>query len=509
MLYWDTLLTPKRRRERSSVAKATSDFRSPFKKDFDTICNSTILRRLQDKAQVFPLEEEDYARSRLTHSIEVLSIAQSLGIEIKKIIKKAEYRQYINPRKPKVISNQTNIRINDIPIILMAAAFLHDMGNPPFGHLGEQIINDWFRNNLENYEYLPNEKKIVSCDQSRASLKNILNDTIISDLEHFDGNAQLLRLVTRLNYFTDDKGMNLTYPVMATFIKYPCSSENVDSDMLSKHKAGFFSTEADIFEDIENSLGLKQTDHYCRHPLAFLLEAADDIAYLTADVEDANHKGILSLAEIEKTLFESDKQDEDTEEHIPPPSDPMILDVLDAINSYKQAAKDNGYPDQEDYVMHRLRVYIKGQMINAMADAFERLYPQIMEGNCEQELIEVSSACKLACCLKKLEKKHIHYCKDIVNNKTRAISVINKLLDTYVPAVVNYSKENDNNKDTEPNLLYMSLSVNYRFVCEQANLQTDLSYIDILYNKLRLVIDQISGMTDSRALSVYHTITAK
>lgn len=86
MLYWDTLLTPKRRRERSSVAKATSDFRSPFKKDFDTICNSTILRRLQDKAQVFPLEEEDYARSRLTHSIEVLSIAQSLGIEIKKIV---------------------------------------------------------------------------------------------------------------------------------------------------------------------------------------------------------------------------------------------------------------------------------------------------------------------------------------------------------------------------------------------------------------------------------------
>lgn len=110
------------------MAKATSDFRSPFKKDFDTICNSTILRRLQDKAQVFPLEEEDYARSRLTHSIEVLSIAQSLGIEIKKIIKKAEYRQYINPRKPKVISNKTNIRINDIPIILMAAAFLHDMG---------------------------------------------------------------------------------------------------------------------------------------------------------------------------------------------------------------------------------------------------------------------------------------------------------------------------------------------------------------------------------------------
>lgn len=494
MLYWENLLMPKRVREKSSVIKTIGDSRSPFKKDFDTVCNSTVLRRLQDKAQVFPLEEEDYARSRLTHSIEVLSIAESLGIKAREIIRKKQFRSFISRQEGQGNFRKINKLIEDIPTILMAAALLHDMGNPPFGHLGEQIINDWFRENLQHFEYLNAEDRIVKCEMSRSSLDRVLRKEAISDLMHFDGNAQLLRLVTRLNLVVDEHGMNLTYPVMATFIKYPCSSCHINREVLSKKKAGYFLTETSIFDDIEIQLGLKDDVGYCRHPLAFLLEAADDIAYLTADIEDASHKGILSLGDIEEYLDVYGEHDN------------TVGKVKNAINEYKQAAIKLGYPNINDYIIHRLRIFIKGQMINAMSSAFEKLYTQIMNGICEKELIEASDANILALCLKEIETERIHYCADIVANKTRAIAVINKLLDMYVPAVVNYSKEKDLEKDTQSNLLYMSLSENYRFICEMENKQKEGELS--LYNKLRLVIDQIAGMTDSRALSVYHTLSA-
>ena len=494
MMNWEKLLTPKRVREKSSVTRTIGDSRSPFKKDFDTVCNSTVLRRLQDKAQVFPLEEEDYARSRLTHSIEVLSIAESLGIKAREIIRKKQFRQYISEQNNISTFRKVNKLIDDIPTILMSASLLHDMGNPPFGHLGEQIISDWFKENLQHFEYLSTQGKIVSCEMSRSALDKELSEDAIADLTHFDGNAQLLRLVTKLNLVVDEHGMNLTYPVMATFIKYPCSSKHIDKTVLSKKKAGYFSTEKNIFEDIETSLGLKDNENYFRHPLAFLLEAADDIAYLTADIEDASHKGILTLNDIEEYLYVYGEHDR------------MVSKVKEAINEYKNAASRISYPNRDDYVMHRLRIFIKGQMINAMSSAFESLYLHIMNGTCQKELIEISDAHALAECLKEIETEKIHYCSNIVANKTRAIAVLNKLLDMYVPAVVNYKKNNDFRKDTQSNLLYLSLSENYRFICELENHHKEGK--DAIYNKLRLVIDQVSGMTDSRALSVYHTLSA-
>lgn len=493
-MYWDKLLTAKRIREKSSVTKTSGDSRSPFKKDFDTVCNSTILRRLQDKAQVFPLEEGDYARSRLTHSIEVLSIAESLGIKAREIIRKKQFRYLTSEQNNQSSFRKVNKLIEDIPTILMSASLLHDMGNPPFGHLGEQIINDWFSENLQHYEYLSITDEIVNCEISKTPLDKDLSKEAIADLVHFDGNAQLLRLVSKLNLVVDEHGMNLTYPVMATFIKYPCSSTQIDKSVLSKKKAGYFLTEASIFEDIEESLGLKNDGKYCRHPLAFLLEAADDIAYLTADIEDASHKGILKLDSIEEYLevYEHDK---------------MVSKVREAINEYKKASSRLNYPNRDDYVMHRLRIFIKGQMINAMSSAFELLYLQIMNGTCEKELIEVSEACVLAQCLREIEVEKIYYCSNIVASKTRAIAIINKLLDTYIPAIVNYKNSDDFRKDTQSNLLYLSMSENYRYICEHENKTKEGK--EAIYNKLRLVIDQISGMTDTRALKVYHTLTAK
>ncbi len=490
MLYWDLLLKPTRFRSSSSVAPSPNDMRSPFKKDFDTVCNSTIIRRLQDKAQVFPLEEEDYARTRLTHSIEVMSIAESLGMQARKVVLdnltcNLSKNDYSEEESARIKRN-----VEDIPMILATAALLHDMGNPPFGHLGEQIIGDWFRNNLP--------KLIKSSDglyayndvgDARNTLAYKLKGSWAEDLIHFEGNAQLLRLVTKLNYVVDENGMNLTFPVMATFIKYPCSSIKINKDKLSAKKTGYFTAEKDQFDLITRTLGLKGS----RHPLAFLLEAADDIAYLTADLEDAQKKGIVSLDCLEMYL----KQNE---------NDPIIKKTLLEIQRYRDYAKQSNYPNVDDYVIRRIRIFVKGIMIDAMNEAFSAAYRDIMSGVCETELISISSVAILAETFRKIERDKIYYCESIVKNKTRAFRIIQKLLEAYVPAVLNY-KATDSGKDTAENILYLSLSENYRYICEQANKNTDNETTQ-LYNRLLLVTDQISGMTDSRAMSIYRMLSA-
>lgn len=487
-LYWDKLLTSKRHREKPTVRKTANDNRTAFKKDFDTVCNSTILRRLQDKAQVFPLEDEDYARTRLTHSIEVMSIAESLGMQAIFIINNHDSKYLCSD-----CSKETDVQqlINDIPTILKTVSLLHDMGNPPFGHLGEKIIGDWFRDNLGILAY--NSDKLLvfkNGGDAKDTLEFKLNGKFAEDLKHFDGNAQLFRLVNKLSFVVDEFGMNLTYPVMSTFIKYPTSSIEIDNKNLSCKKMGYFSSEKKIYQTIDNELGLNGR----RHPLAFLLEAADDIAYLTADIEDAHHKGIISMREIEE-YFESCKDDE------------LVETVIASMKTYKEKAMQMDYYDVENYVVHRTRVLIKGLMIDAVYSAFDEFYETIMKGRFDKELISVSRASEIARILRSIENNDIYYSPQILKNKTRAFSVIKKLLETYVPAVVNWSKTQDYGKDTSNNLLYQSLSKNYRYICETSNKQTE-NESEIIYNKLLLVTDQIAGMTDTHALSVYKTITA-
>ena len=484
MLYWNLLLKPKRAREHSTVEKTSNDNRSPFKKDFDTVCNSTILRRLQDKAQVFPLEQEDYARTRLTHSIEVLSIAESLGMQAINIIKKHD---------PKYISNDGGEcqYIDEIPNILKAVALLHDMGNPPFGHLGEQIIGDWFNNNLGKLA-INSDGKLVFKDGSDAkdTLAYKLKGVYAKDLTNFEGNAQLLRLVSKLNLVVDKDGMNLSYPVLASFIKYPTNSLSIDKSVLRTKKVGYFASEKKLFDDIQETLGLNGY----RHPIAYLLEAADDIAYLTADIEDAHHKGLISVEKIKSYLKTK-------------AGDGIVDKVLAQMEQYEKDANNMGYTDDIDgYIVHRARVLIKGWMIDAVYTAFDDYYEDIMNQRFEEELLAKSSASDIMKILRTIEQENIYYSNQILDNKTRAYAVITKLLETYVPATINW-REGDRGKDTAENLLYLSLSKNYRYICESAN--REISNDDLkIYNKLLLVTDQISGMTDTHALTVYKKITA-
>ncbi len=489
MLDWSKLLNEKRFRDKETVPRTESDKRSAFKKDFDTVCNSTILRRLQDKAQVFPLESEDYARTRLTHSIEVMSIAESLGVQTSDIILKLE----------KDLDDATVKKIKDIPHILKTAALLHDMGNPPFGHLGEKIIGDWFKENLGNLAFNSEEQLVFSSSaEAKSTLEYMLKGVYAEDLKHFEGNAQLFRLVTKLTLAVDENGMNLSFPVLATFIKYPTSSIDINGNSLKTKKMGYFNSEKELYDEINSVLGLERA----RHPLAYLLEAADDIAYLTADIEDAHRKRLISTKQI-KEYLEEEKEDE------------IVSKILTAFDTYEEQAKTMEYEGLDDYVIHRIRVLIKGLMIDSMNQAFIDSYRSIMDGTFDDELIKVSSVNCIAKVLRKIEKENIYYCSSILKNKTRAIAIIAKLLETYIPAVVNWKEEKDKDTDSSNNLLYLSLSKNYRYVCTQANskLNDESDTLEKnketrIYNKILLVTDQISGMTDTHALTIYKTITA-
>lgn len=479
---WSALLKPMRARENSSVSKMNNDTRSPFKKDFDTVCNCTGIRRLQDKAQVFPLERGDYARTRLTHSIEVQSIAESLGVEAVNVIS----------NKGPLPESATQY-LDQIPVILRTAAYLHDMGNPPFGHLGEEIIAEWFVRNLPDCEFSHDGKLLMKQTHTSASrlLVNILNEQMKNDFYHFEGNAQLLRLITKLSFITDENGMNLSYPVIATIMKYPTSSTEISKGKdVSRKKMGYMYFENELYSNINRALGLGGK----RHPLVFLLEAADDIAYLTADIEDAHKKRILQLSDFLIAL--KNKQ-----------SDPFIDEVLGEAQKYEQQWMAAPVPDHDDCIMQRLRIYIKGKMISAVKNAFSEHYQDILEGTFEQELLNVSSAAGIVNLIRNdIERNRIYFSDSVIRTKLQSYQIIDTLMDKFVPSVFNANSNlQSDDKDT---LTYSLISKNYRFICERACNGRTYDDPESVYSKLLLVTDFVSGMTDTYAVDTYHLLTA-
>ena len=255
---WKQKLNPTR--FRGTKVKNVATGWNPFNSDFSRISMSAPFRRLQDKAQVFPLEPNDFVRTRLTHSIEVSSVARSIGVGVENWLLKNEH---INQNK-----------IGHIPSILATAGLAHDIGNPPFGHFGEKCIQDFFKKN--------------------GCLLSGLNDEEKADLKNFDGNVQGLRLLLRLGLASDEFSYNLTFPTLATIVKYPKDSitgNQKNKKSISFKKYGFYQTDAEKHKIINETLGLSNE----RHPLCFLLEAADDICYSVSDIEDGFKKNTITL----------------------------------------------------------------------------------------------------------------------------------------------------------------------------------------------------------------------
>ena len=268
---WLQLLSSHRTGQKPTVN--TEPSRSAFEQDYDRIIFSHPFRRLQDKTQVHPLPEHDFVHTRLTHSLEVSSVGRSLGKRVGEIVLQ---------RHPELNTTST---LFDFGAIVAAASLAHDLGNPPFGHAGEAAIGDFFIHHPQGQTF---KAKVTPAEWS--------------DLTKFEGNAQGFRILTKNQY-----GLKLTYATLGAFTKYPCPAlfPTRDTTKRSQKKFGFFQTEKEIFQEVMTQLELTPVSDFVsgRHPLAFLVEAADDICYSIIDLEDGCNLGLVSYAEA-KQLFE-------------------------------------------------------------------------------------------------------------------------------------------------------------------------------------------------------------
>lgn len=467
---WNELLCP--RREYVSPSFNPNDIRSEFRKDYHRIIGSASFRRLQDKAQVYPLQRGDFVRTRLTHSLEVSSFAGSLG--------DTSFRRLIDDGTKGV--NEL-VRENCCDV-LECAGLVHDIGNPPFGHFGEFAIRQWFK---ENFPLLKFRGEPV---------EGLLSEQMKADLLNFEGNAQALRVLTRLHLLMyPGKGMNLTYALLNTIVKYPVSSVNIDksSGDIRTKKMGYYCSEQELFEEIIENTGARG----CRYPLTFILEAADDLAYKTADIEDAAVKGYINfgliLSELRgeryRSLCKTDAEAEELEK--------AAAQLEKSLNT----ARTFNMRDPELKAIQRWVVKLQSSLVYSASDAFCGNYEAIMEGELKTELFENSPARVLMLALGDIAYRLAFRSNDIVNSELSESAAMRLLLDKIVGAALRFDTEEERIYDRD---LVQVLSENYLDLCRRSCKDKPLT--EQCYYRLLFATDCISGMTDSYASDFYRRL---
>ncbi|MBR6433161.1 MAG: deoxyguanosinetriphosphate triphosphohydrolase [Bacteroides sp.] len=431
---WNTLISAKRfgleefHRERH-------ENRSEFQRDYDRLVFSAPFRRLQNKTQVFPLPGSIFVHNRLTHSLEVSCVGRSLGNDVSKAIL---------ARRPEL----QHTYLPEIGSIVSAACLAHDLGNPPFGHSGERAISTYFS------------------EGKGMDLRAHLTPEQWEDLTHFEGNANAFRLLTHQFEGRRKGGFVLTYPTLASIVKYPFSSSLAGK----KPKFGFFTTEEEGFRRIAEELGMKKLSdaplRYARHPLVYLVEAADDICYQMMDIEDAHKLKILTSQETQELLlaYFTDER----KEHML-----KTLEIVSDVN------------EQTAY----LRSSVIGLLISECTEAFLNNEAKILEGEFEGSLIrhisEQPAAAYKHCADVSMRK--IYRSRDVLDIELAGFRIISTLLELMIDAV------------RSPEKAYSQLLINR--VSSQYNIKAPA-----LYERIQAVLDYISGMTDVYALDLYRKI---
>ncbi|MBO0471061.1 deoxyguanosinetriphosphate triphosphohydrolase [Enterococcus sp. DIV0242_7C1] len=410
-----------------------------FNSDYRRVIKSDSFRRLQDKTQVFPLERNDFVRTRLTHSLEVAMHTRDLLIGV---ISKL---------------NKKGIRIDELNEsyrLLETAALIHDIGNPPFGHFGEEAIRIWFSKNGES----------LSC-------WSLFNEQQRQDFLKFEGNAQTIRLLTKLHNDngSSETGMNLTASTLDSVIKYTASSDKVNKDDLLTKKVGYFYSEEKVFKNIKFVTGTMD----CRHPLVFLLEAADDVAYTFSDIEDAYNYGLYSYRKLKSFIDEKTNTNK-------------FL-----INKGSEAAAI-----QEFLRETQKKVY------QSASQTFVDHYEEIMSGTFHGELI--NEECDEVKCFKSLKEfsyKYVFQTKTILDQEVLGFNIINRLLDEFIPVVLKHDKESMNKYEER---LFNNLP---RSAEDLYKRETDgCSEVDKDYYRLKMAVDFICNMTDGYAKKLHDTL---
>lgn len=463
---WSTLLSTKRMRGGGGTRRLTADLRSEFEKDYHRIIGSASFRRLQDKTQVFPLDKSDFIRTRLTHSLEVSSLGKSLGQNIGESILTAKRDLgFTVPMK------------EDICHILQCAGLIHDIGNPPFGHFGETAIREWFI------------KKLPKLSFSGEPVEAVLTPQMREDFYHFEGNAQALRLVTRLHYLVDEYGMNLTYALLNTIVKYPVPSTEIDPDTgnIKDKKMGYYFADSEIFKDISMETGTEN----CRHPLTFILEAADDLAYKTADIEDAFVKGYLTYHDLEEELYELERNQPDTDFH-----------PLEKLRSLYDRGRKKGVNRPDAYAVKNWIVRIQGYLISSATEGFTSHYEEIMEGSFGRDLYSGTFGGALMDLLGDIAYRYVFSSAAIYKMEVTEGVILDFLMEKLVQAVLYY--DTGTHLDSIDSRVVSFISDNYKNAYKyQAEGKSEG---EKLYLRLLLVTDYVCGMTDSYAKRLYQEL---
>ncbi len=432
---WEQLLST-RRLGLEDYDKPGHHNRTEFQRDYDRVIFSSPFRRLQNKTQVFPLPGRIFVHNRLTHSLEVASVGRSIGNNIARQLFETD--------------DHITDSVMEIGSIVSAACLVHDLGNPPFGHSGENVISSFFT------------------EGNGRGIKNMVSPEEWSDLSNFEGNANAFRLLTHQFYGRREGGFVLTYATLASTIKYP-----YPSNVSKGKKYGFFRSEAENMRKICDYLGMRDenstTLRYHRHPLVYIVEAADDICYQIMDIEDAHKLGILSTTETESLFYAFWEEENRTK--------------LERIKAIARRVSDTN--EQIAY----LRATVIGLLIGECTKVFIENKDKILAGTFEGSLMKnvkgnAGNAYK-AC--SKLAVQRIYRSAEVVEIEIAGYKILSTLLDVFCEAVL--FPEKTYSKQLLPR------------IPQQYEVETGT-----IYNKIRNVLDFISGMTDVYALDLYRNI---
>lgn len=445
MLVWEKLLNHIRRKKLYGTFESmgTAVGRTELERDYDRILFATPTRRLADKTQVFPLEKNDSIRTRLTHSHEVSNLARSIGVRLA-----FEHAEEVFGPKHESLEVKRNV-----PSMLAAVGLAHDLGNPPFGHQGEVAIQQWFKEN--------NGEKDIEVDFLK-----------------FDGNAQTFRLLTRLQVLNDEFGLNLTLGTLAALIKYPSIYGSENKGGFKKY--GIFQSEQKIIEDVWEHTGLREG---VRHPLAYVMEACDDIAYSIIDAEDTVKKGYASFYDLMDFLESYDSTDK------------VIKEVVDKSREKNTEFKKDSLSSSElnDISMQMFRVKAISVMIEAATNVFVDNIGSMMDESIAPgfELVKHSDCYQLCKATKSFDYRYGFQHKEVLKLELQGNNYIKGIMDTLWRSI---SSDDNDNKPFE-RYVFGGISENYRRIYT-ASAKGE-------YEKYQLLCDTVSGMTESHLIELH------
>jgi len=481
------------------VAKDEYGIVRQFESDRGRIINSAAIRRLQQKTQVFPLERNAAVRSRLTHSMEVQQVGRYIAKEILNRIK----------RQQQVTALGLDNLLEPLESIVEMACLMHDIGNPPFGHFGEKAINDWFSQRLQpNYQgdgvTAPDhcEYPLLRRQPDQPEL-NQLRSKIRQDLSHFEGNAQGIRLVHTL------LKLNLTYAQVGCILKYTrpayWAEEIPASHSYLMKKPGFYLAEEAFVKQLRDQL---QMGEFSRFPLTYIMEAADDISYCIADLEDAVEKRIFSVDQLYQHLREAW-------------GEVQPKDLFDQVveSAYQRSLSDQKHRSTADAFFMALRVQTIQYLVPHAAQRFIDNLPEIFAGNLNQALLEdASPVFGLLKIFKRVALKKVFNHPEVEQLELQGYRVINGLLNIYslllaMPMADFRQLVAEDYHSAYPieTRLYHKLSTKHRLAYSEAvallsDYTTEQQAIYEYYYRARLLQDYISGMTDLYAYDEYRRL---